>query len=153
MNNIAIYSCDYIGLLSISDSANISEVDRSKLGKEIARMIPVTIPEIVRIRIGCCVINYVPDTELKVNIELSNKDRDYISDLVALRVERNNPFIDLDYAKKMVREHELNHFEDYKRIMTMYLNFLNSVYDGFTCKYDKLEKLEMHLKNISTRAF
>lgn len=40
----------------------------------------------------------------------------------------------------MVREHELNHFEDYKRIMTIYLNFLNDVYDGFTCKYDKLEK-------------
>ena len=53
----------------------------------------------------------------------------------------------------MVREHELNHFEDYKRIMTIYLNFLNDVYDGFTCKYDKLEKLKMHLKNISTRAF
>lgn len=30
--------------------------------------------------------------------------------------------------------------------MTIYLNFLNDVYDGFTCKYDKLEKLKNAIK-------
>ena len=142
INNIAIYSYDYIGLLSISDSANISEVDRSELGEEIGRMNPVVMPVIPHYKTGCFMRIVVPDTELKVTIELANKDIDYLAEMKALIESTNNNFIDLKYARKRTREHELEHFRDYKRVKRIYLNFLNNVYDGFTCKFEKLNKLK-----------
>ena len=142
INNIAIYSYDYIGLLSISDSANISEVDRSELGEEIGRMNPVVMPVIPHYKTGCFMRIVVPDTELKVTIELANKDIDYLAEMKALIESTNNKFIDLKYARNRTREHELEHFRDYKRVKRIYLNFLNNVYDGFTCKFEKLNKLK-----------
>ena len=114
INYIAIYSYDYIGLLSISDSANISEVDRSELGEEIGRMNPVVMPVIPHYKTGCFIRIVVPDTELKVTIELANKDIDYLTEMKALIESTNNNFIDLKYARKRIRAHELEHFRDYK---------------------------------------
>ncbi len=82
----------------------------------------------------------VPTVNLTGIIKLIKEDEEYLTTLFYLIEDRQNIHLSVEYAKEYVKNHEMNHFRQYRARMLPYISFANSLDGELVCRGEKLKK-------------
>ena len=82
----------------------------------------------------------VPDVDITGTIKLVTDDEVYTETLFYLIESKININLSIKEVKEYIKEHEMNHFKQYRSRMLPYISFANSLDSNIICEAGKLKK-------------